>query len=145
VLLRGVVFPFLGPFGVEIIEKLVHGGLLLAARAVVAIRSSFEMGARVCCVVHGLELADRDLCVDGRRRSEHVAKKLLNVADVGTAFEHQRCHRMAQKVAGPVLPETGLLDVAAHHLRQSAAAEGLTSVGEKQRAIIGRYGPPPIS
>ena len=51
--------------------------------------------------------ADRDVRVDLRGGQVGVAEHLLDEADVGAAFQHQRRHRVAEQMA-----RSGLADLA---------------------------------
>ena len=56
------------------------------------------------------QLADRDLGVDGRRFQLFVPEQLLDVADVGSAFQHVGGAGVPEQVAAALACEAGLLD-----------------------------------
>ena len=52
-----------------------------------------------------LQLANRYLRIDLRCSQVRVAKHLLDVSNVCAVLEHERCHRLAEHVAGTLLAD----------------------------------------
>ena len=69
-------------------------------------------GVRRCGVgrsMDGLQVSDRDLGVDLGGGDVGVAEHLLDVSDVGAAFQHQCGHRVAEQVTGALFGTPGCL------------------------------------
>ncbi len=54
-----------------------------------------------------------------------MPEHLLDVPDVGTAFEHERRHRVPEQVAGATLPDIRGLHVLRHDQAQVARREAI--------------------
>jgi len=68
-------------------------------------------------VVGFFEFMDSDVRVDLGRLQVFVAKHGLDVAHVGPAFQHQRGHGVAEKMAGATLAKRRPLDMLTHQAR----------------------------
>ena len=82
----------------------------------------FELGGWVGVGVDFLELLDGYVRIDLGGGEAGVAEHGLDVADVGSAFEHQGGHGVAKEVTGASLAELGSEDVIPHHLAQMVSA-----------------------
>ena len=111
---------------VQLFLQLVEGGVFEAGR----------MGGGVDL----LELADGDLGVDLRGGEFGVAEELLDKADVGPVFVHERGAGVAQEVAAAGLAQFGGVDVVAHELGEAVGREGFAQVRGEQRAVVGSSG-----
>ena len=92
---------------------------------------------RVAAGMDGLKLLDADLGVDGGGLELGVAEKLLDVADVGPAFEQVRGAGVAQQVGSPTPAEARLEEVADDGPAQHVGAEGFAVAGEEQGGLVG--------
>ena len=62
--------------------------------------------------------------IDFSRVQTFMAKHRLDVANVGTAFEHQRCHRMPKDVACAALADIGGSQILTYYPAQLIRSEG---------------------
>ncbi len=83
-----------------------------------------------------LQLADRHVRIDFRGREFGVSEHLLDVADIGSAFEHQRCHRVAERVAGTGFSQVRLRDVIPRQITQRVGMERFSVLRQEQRGVI---------
>ena len=62
-------------------------------------------------VMNGLELLDRDSCIDFCGLDTGVPKHLLNVANVCSILKHESGRRMSKKVTRSMLIDIGSADI----------------------------------
>jgi hypothetical protein len=84
--------------------------------------------------VDGLEVLDRHVRVALRRGELRVTEHLLDEADVGAPFQHQRRHGVAEEVARPTLAKLRRLHIAPHQGTEVVRVERVTPGGEEQGA-----------
>lgn len=87
--------------------------------------------------VDGFKQANADLRIDLRGGELGVAEHGLNHANVGSVFQHQGGHGVAEQVTAAVFADVGAVDGVAHQLRQSIGCKGLAQMGEKQVELHG--------
>ena len=91
----------------------------------------------MCGRVDLLQLADRHVRVDFRcAREVGVSEHLLDVADVGSAFEHQCCHRVAERVAGTGFSQVRLRDVVTRQITHRVRMKRLSVLRQEQRRVV---------
>jgi len=86
--------------------------------------------------VHGFELLDAHLRINGRGFEFLMSEQLLDEADVGPAFEHVSRATMAQDVTGSRFANLSLFDELAHHPADDVGIERLAVAGEEQRFFM---------
>ena len=77
-----------------------------------------ESGAGMRRGVHGFERVNGDVGVDLSRVEARVTKHLLDKADIGAAFEHERGHGVAKDMARARFANTGFAYQTNHHGRE---------------------------
>ena len=82
--------------------------------------------------MHGLQLMDADLRVNGRRVEIGVPEQLLDVTDVRAAFEHVRGASVAQQMTTSFARQPGALKVPRHQTSQSVGMEATAKAGQKE-------------
>jgi hypothetical protein len=87
--------------------------------------------------VDRLEGPDRDLDVDLRGSELGVAERLLDVAHVGPALEHQGCHGVAEEMAASSFSQLNLVHVITDQLGQRPRREAFSHHGEKHHSAVG--------
>ena len=87
--------------------------------------------------MHGFELLDADLGVNGGGFELLVAEELLDEPDVGPAFQHVGGAGGADQVATAGAADVGLSDPFADHAAEHVGIEGLAVAGEEQGALAG--------
>ena len=65
-----------------------------------------------------------------------MAEHLLDEADVGSAFEHQRRHRVAEQVAGPALADLRCLHVVRDVWLRRFELERFARVGQEDGVVV---------
>ena len=87
--------------------------------------------------MHGLELLDAHLGVNGGGFEFLVTKELLNEPDVGPAFQHVGGTGGADQMAASGTVDVGLFDPLGDHAAEHVGIEGLAVAGEEEGALGG--------
>ena len=87
--------------------------------------------------VHFLEVLDRHLRIDLRHLQAGVPQHLLDCADVGTPFEHQRRHRLPEEMTRSLLPDLRRFDLARDATAETIFGERLPERGHVERLLLG--------
>lgn len=82
--------------------------------------------------VYFLELCDRHLRVDLRRRQIAVTEHRLDETDVGAVIEHQGRHSVTEDVACTRFVDASRLDVFLCEVRQTITVKGLAVLVQEQ-------------
>lgn len=82
-----------------------------------------------------LQLTHRDLGVDRRGFEIRVTKKLLDVTDVRTVFEHEGGAGVTEEVATSLAAQVGRLDVTSDEAGEVIGRDRITITGEEQRPL----------
>ena len=73
--------------------------------------------------VHLFQHADRDVRVNLGRGQFGVSEHLLDVTDIGSAFEHHRRHRVAKQMTGSGFAEARFLHIGTNCEREMIGAD----------------------
>ena len=65
-----------------------------------------------------------------------VPEHLLDVEDVGAAFEHERRHRVPEQMATAALPDPAFFDVGVNEIADDAGRDALAVSAVKNRARV---------
>ena len=88
-----------------------------------------------------LELADAYAGVDGGGLEVFVAEQLLDVADVGPAFEHVRGAGVAEQVAPALFaPDTGVADAVPDQAGEHVGMEAFAVAADEEALLAGNAG-----
>src|SRR5262245_18279280 len=96
----------------------------------------FGAGERMRLVVNSEQLLERQVGVALGGAEARVTQKLLDRAQIGSAFEHVRRARVAQRMRVQVGAPGRERSVAAHQLLYPAHAETPATPAQQQRARI---------
>src|ERR1035438_9022303 len=88
------------------------------------------------CRVDLLEHPYRDVRVNLRCVEPRMTEHLLYEADVRAAFEHQRCHRVAEEMTSAMLADSGRFDVLPDDVTERGTPQRFALHGQEQGHVV---------